>query len=83
LTGNKSEDFQKAVETLQLLTQSIIEVLPIILNSVIETVKKILDAVLYVYPNKRVVYLAMHHPKERVRRKNMRRIMRWIERNSK
>lgn len=83
LTGNKSEDFQKAVEVLQRLAQSIIEVFSPVLNSVIEAIKEICDAVLHDYPNKRVVYLAMHHPKERVRRKNMRRIMRWIERNSK
>lgn len=77
------EDSQKAVEALQRLVQSIIEVFSPVLNSVIEVIKKICDAVLHDYPNKRVVYLAMHHPKERVRRKNMRRIMQWIERNSK
>ncbi len=83
LTGNKSEDFQKAVEAIQRLTQSIIEVLKPVLDSAMEAIKKILDAVLHVYPNKRVLHLAMHHPKERVRKKNMHRIMRWIERNSK
>lgn len=83
LTGNESEDFQKAVEVIQRLTQSIIEVLTPVLDSVIEAIKKILDEILHVYPNKRVLHLAIHHPKERVRKKNMHRIMRWIERNNK
>ncbi|MBR6314279.1 MAG: hypothetical protein IKR49_06555 [Clostridia bacterium] len=32
------------------------------------------------YPNRRVVWLADHHPKERVRKKNYRRIFKWAER---
>lgn len=40
-------------------------------------------AVIKLYPNKRVVYLALHHPRERVRKKNMRRILKWIERGEK
>lgn len=32
------------------------------------------------YPNKRVLWLANHHPKERVRKKNYRRIFKWAER---
>lgn len=78
LTGKKSEDFQKAVEAIQRLAQSIAEELIPVLNSVIEAMKKIWDAVLHTYPNKRVVYLAMHHPKERVRKKNRNRIIKWI-----
>lgn len=78
LMGNKSEDFQKAVEALQRLAQSIAEVLIPVLNSAIEAMKKIWDAVLHTYPNKRVVHLAMHHPKERVRKKNRKRIIKWI-----
>ena len=80
LTGKKTEDFQKAVEAFQRLAQSINEVLTPILDSAVEAIKKIYDAVLRVYPNKRVLHLAKHHPKERVRKKNIHRIMRWIDR---
>ena len=79
LTGNKSEDFQKAVEAIQRLAQSLVEVLKPIIDSTIETIKKMCDAVLHNYPNKRVLYLAMHHPKERVRKKNRNRIIKWIK----
>ena len=83
LTGNESEDFQKAVEAIQRLAQSITEVLTPVLDSAMKAIKKIMDAVLHVYPNKRVLHFAMHHPKERVRKKNIRRIMQWLERNNK
>lgn len=33
-----------------------------------------------VFPNKRVVWLAFHHKKARVRKKNYRRVLRWLER---
>ena len=78
LTGIKSEDFQKAVEAIQRLARSIAEVLNPALGSAIEAIKKMWDAVLHIYPNKRVLYLAMHHPKERVRKKNRNRIIKWI-----
>ena len=78
LTDTKSDDFQKAVEAIQHLAQSVSEVLMPILDSAIKIMKTIWDAVLHTYPNKRVVYLAMHHPKERVRKKNRNRIIKWI-----
>ena len=47
-----------------------------------EAVKEIsnfVDAAIFVYPNKRVVYLAKYGRSERVRKKNRKRILRWIE----
>lgn len=79
----KTEDFQKAVEALQRLANAIAEVLNPILDKAMQAFKKIADTVLHTYPNKKVLHLAMYHPKERVRKKNMRRIMRWIERGCK
>lgn len=29
------------------------------------------------YPNKRIAWLALHHPKAKIRKKNLRRIIRW------
>ncbi len=50
---------------------------------VIETARQIFktmtDIIVNCYPNKKVLHLALHHSKQRVRKKNIRRIMRWIE----
>lgn len=61
------------------VVQEMVEVLAPIVEKIYETVKKITDAVLHYYPNKRVLHLALHHPKERVRKKNIHRIGRWVE----
>ena len=74
----ETEDFQKAVEAIQRVTQEITEILKPILDTVMQTIKKMTDTILNRYPNKKVLYLALYHPKERVRKKNMRRIMQWI-----
>ena len=79
----ETEDFQKAVEDLQLIANAMAEVLNPIINKTWEALKKIMDMVLHAYPNKTVLHLAINHPKERIRKKNVSRIMRWIERNSK
>lgn len=40
----------------------------------------IFEALAFYYPNKRVARLALHHRRARVRKKNMRRIMRYYQR---
>lgn len=45
-----------------------------------KNIKALAEAILNSYPNKRVLHLAKYHPKERVRKKNMRRVLKWIER---
>lgn len=76
---SEAEDFEKAVEAIQALSKAITEALTPFLDAAMQTIKKIYGAVLHYYPNKRVVHLAVHHPKEKVRKKNQHRIMRWIE----
>ena len=44
------------------------------IGALIHAVMRMLDE----YPDKRVVRLALSHPKERVRKKNIRRIVRWV-----
>ena len=61
------------------LVQELSAVLVPIINEVWKSVKTIVDVVLYHYPNRRVLHLALYHPKERVRKKNIHRIMRWVE----
>ena len=76
----ETEDLQKAVEAFQRLAQALSEVLTPIMEKAWETIKKVSDAILHCYPNKRVLHLALHHPKERVRKKNIHRILKDIQR---
>ena len=51
-----------------------------VFSEAVSTVQAYTETLLSVYPNKRVLHLAKHHPKERVRKKNMRRVLKWVER---
>lgn len=71
------EDF---IETLVPLIQEIGIAVISAFKGIAEQISQQIIAVIKLYPNKRVVYLALHHPKERVRKKNMHRILKWLER---
>ncbi len=71
------EDF---IKTLIPLIQEIGVAVISAFRKIAEQISQQIIAVIKLYPNKRVVYLALHHPKERVRKKNMHRILKWIER---
>lgn len=58
--------------------ESMLQVLVPIVNQAITEFKRLWEAILHTYPNKRVAWLATHHPKERVRKKNRNRICKWI-----
>ena len=75
----KTEDFQQCVGAIQGSVQEALQILTPIVEGILKFIKEITDAVLLCYPNKKVLRLALYHPKERVRKKNMRRIMRWVE----
>lgn len=51
-----------------------------VFSEAVSTIQAYNETLLSVYPNKRVLHLAKYHPKERVRKKNMRRVLKWIER---
>jgi hypothetical protein len=57
---------------------SMLQALMPIINQAITEFKRLWETILHTYPNKRVVWLATHHPKERVRKKNRNRICKWI-----
>ena len=59
--------------------QAMIPTIQAVINSVVPIVKNMFDLVVDHYPNKRVLYLAIHG-KHRVRKKNIKRITKWIER---
>lgn len=46
-------------------------------GQIVDMLNDIQEAVL-AYPNKRVIHLATHHKSERVRKKNNRRIIKWM-----
>ena len=83
LTDTKSDDLQKAAETIQGLAQAMTDVLMPLLDEAMKVLKIVSDAILRCYPNRRVVWLAIHHPKERVRKKNRNRIIKWINQQYK
>lgn len=51
-----------------------------VFSEAVSTVQAYTETLLSVYPNKRVLHLAKYNPKERVRKKNTRRVLKWIER---
>jgi hypothetical protein len=71
--------FDQETKTIQSILVPFIEK---ICANFVTVVKTINEVVLKTYPNKRVVYLALHG-KRRVRKKNINRIKKWIEREGK
>ena len=65
------------------LKDSVINLFTPILDGILNVVNTIWDKIkfVYQYPNKRVIRLALHHPKEKVRKKNINRIIKWLRRN--
>ena len=75
---NEAKKIDRMVEALQPIFSNIIEVLVPVIQETTKTINSLWQSVIECYPNRRVVYLALHHPKERVRKKNTQRIMRWL-----
>ncbi len=78
LTG-KVETCQKVMGALQGSIQEAVEFMMPIVKEMWELIKSV-SYMVERYPNRKVKHLALYHPKERVRKKNIHRIMRWIER---
>lgn len=72
--------YQPVIEECARIVQEIMDVLVPYIQPAIEQIKRLWDLILESYPNKRIVWLALHHKKERVRKKNRNRILKWIER---
>lgn len=75
------ENLRKAAGVLVDCFKSITETVSLLVKPMAKLCKSISNAVISAYPKKRVVYLALHG-KPRVRKKNMRRIMKWLEVNN-
>lgn len=72
------EDCEVCTDEKKAKLSAITEAMIPLLIEVTRTVKMLAQEVLMYYPNKRIIYLALKHPKKRVRKKNTRRIMRWL-----
>lgn len=52
-------------------------------SEAVKEISNFIDAVICIYPNRRIVHLAQYGRSERVRKKNRKRILKWIERGCK
>lgn len=73
------QQLQRITDALASVIQSITDELVPLIEECIETISELWDAVLKEYPDKRIVWLAFHHKKERVRKKNRNRIIKYCE----
>ena len=71
---------QKMIDVLVPAIQGLIDAIAPLFAEAVKNMTGIYEAAINSYPNKRVLHLAKYHPKERVRKKNMRRVLKWIER---
>ena len=75
---DKSEKIERIAEALQPVVANIAECLIPIIKECTQNIIDLRRSVVECYPNKRVVCLALHHQKNKVRKKNINRIMRWL-----
>lgn len=75
---NKAEKIDQVVEYLHPIVSDIIDVLTPVVQETIKTINSLWRSVIECYPNRRIVYLALYHPKKKIRKKNIQRIMRYI-----
>ena len=79
-TVMRREDFKEACNELKDAVINLFTPIVDLIANAIDTIWKELK-VIYQFPNKLVIHLALHHPKEKVRRKNLSRIIKWLRRN--
>lgn len=75
--------FQNVVDALIPAIQHIIDGIVPLIEPLAEQIVQVWEETLKLYPNKRVVHLALHHPKARVRKKNVNRIVKWALKNGR
>lgn len=78
----ENEELTKALEEAEAIKQ-LAEFVAEVIRAVAEVIKEVWAAIINAYPNKRVVHLAKHAKKERTRKRNINRIIKWIEREQR
>ena len=73
----EEQQLQKMIDAFVPVIQAIIDAIVPFIEHCSDEINRIWDEILK-YPDKRVVWLAFHHPKARVRKKNRNRIAKYI-----
>ena len=76
LTDEEKQQLTEAAKTVECIVENLF---PTIQN-IAKQMFKICERIISLYPNKRVVHLAKHSKKERVRKKNIHRIIKDVQR---
>ena len=75
---DKAEKIDRVVEALQPIVANIVEVLTPAIQEAMTAINNMWRSVIECYPNRRVVHLALHHHKKKIRKKNTNRIILWL-----
>ena len=76
--ADKAEKITLVVEALQPIVANILEVLTPAIQEAMAAINDMWRDVIECYPNRRVVHLALHHHKKKIRKKNTNRIILWL-----
>ena len=69
---------QQIIDNLVPVVQNLVDALVPTIESCVDVINHLWDEILKSYPDNRVVWLAFHHKKARVRKKNRHRIAKYI-----
>ena len=72
------QQLQQIIDAFVPVVQGIIDAIVPLIEPCIDEITRLWDETLKSYPDNRVVWLAFHHPKARVRKKNRNRIAKYI-----
>lgn len=73
------QQIQQIIDAFVPVVQCIIDAVVPLIEPCIGAITRLYDEVLKSCPDKRVVWLAFHHPKAKVRKKNRHRLVKYIE----
>ena len=73
------QQLQQIIDDFVPVIQCIFDAIVPLIEPFIDEITRLWNEILKSYPDKRVVWLAFHHPKARVRKKNRNRIAKYIE----
>lgn len=74
---------EQQIQELQQYLEPVVHAFEALMHEIKQSVSAIVDlwdSILKAYPDKRVVWLAFHHKKERIRKKNRNRIIKFFKR---
>lgn len=72
------QQLQEAIDAFVPVIQRVFDTIAPAVEQCTRVITQLWDALLKSYPDKRIVHLAFHHKKEKVRKKNRKRIVKYI-----